>query len=75
MNIFKDVFDNAHKQKSKPTYISIRPKGLKIQISGSVAIVNFILDDPDLLGRRTIVREKDKERWIIVHLHTSGILK
>jgi len=72
-NIFKGVFENARKQKSKPPYIDIHPKDLKIQMSGSAAIVTFLLYDPDLLGRRTIVLKKDNDKWKIIHLHASGI--
>jgi ketosteroid isomerase-like protein len=72
-NIFKVVFENARKQKSSPPYLDIKPKDLKIQRVDSVAIVTFLLNDPDLLGRRTIVFKKDKVDWLIVHLHASGV--
>jgi hypothetical protein len=67
------VFENARKQKTTPPYIDIQPKDLKIQMLGSVAVVSFLLNDPDLLGRRTIVFKKDNSKWKIVHLHASGI--
>ena len=73
-NIFRAVFENARKQKSEPPYLDIQPKDLKIQMLGPVAIVTFLLEDPDLLGRRTIVLKKDKLNWRIVHLHASGII-
>jgi hypothetical protein len=38
-----------------------------------MAIVTFILDDPDLLGRRTFVLEKTNDKWLIIHLHASGV--
>jgi ketosteroid isomerase-like protein len=71
--IFRSVFENARKQKSSPPYIQIQPKDLKIQLSNSIAIVTFLLEDPDSLGRRTLVLRKENTRWLIVHLHASGV--
>ena len=71
--IFKKVFDNAKGQKTTPPYLDIQPKDLKIQLLGSVAIATFHLQDPDLFGRRTIVLQKKNNRWLIIHLHASGV--
>jgi hypothetical protein len=73
-NIFKNVFENARKQRSSPPYIVIEPKDLKIQMLGDVAIVTFVLNDPDLFGRRTIIFEKLNGKWLIIHLHASGVI-
>jgi hypothetical protein len=73
-NIFKNVFENARKQRSSPPYIVIEPKDLKIQMLGDVSIVTFVLNDPDLFGRRTIIFEKLNGKWLIVHLHASGVI-
>ena len=70
--IFAAVFDNARKQRSSPPYLDIHPRDVKIQLAGPVAIVTFLLDDPDLLGRRTLVLQKHNEDWLIIHLHASG---
>jgi len=72
--VFKKVFDNARKQKSSPPFIVIEPKDLKIQIFDEVAIVTFVLNDPELFGRRTIVLKEDNDKWLIVHLHASGVM-
>jgi len=71
--IFKNVFEHAKENKTSPPYIIIEPKDVKIQMAGSVAIVSFILNDPGMLGRRTIVWKKENERWLIIHLHASGV--
>lgn len=71
--VFRTVFENARKQKSSPPYLDIEPKDLKIQMLGDMAIVTFHLEDPDSTGRRTIVLQKQGERWLIVHLHASNI--
>lgn len=70
--VFRSVFDNARKQKSSPPYLNIQPKEMKIQMLGDVAIVTFHLEDPDSLGRRTIVFQKRGGQWLIVHLHASA---
>jgi len=52
--------------------MDIQPKDMKIQMFGNVAIVTFHLDDrPGFLNRRTIVLNKSKMGWKIVHLHAS----
>jgi ketosteroid isomerase-like protein len=71
-SVFRSVFDNARKQKSSPPYLNIQPKEMKIEMLGDVAIVTFHLEDPDFLGRRTIVFQKRGGQWVIVHLHASG---
>lgn len=72
LHIFKKVFENAGKQKSSPPYIIIQPLDVRIQMAGTTAIVTFTLDDPDLLGRRTLVLKKKDGKWLIIHLHASG---
>lgn len=71
--IFKTVFEHAKENKSSPPYIIIEPRDIKIQMAGSVAIVSFTLNDPGMLGRRTFVLKKEKEQWLIIHLHASGV--
>lgn len=70
--IFKRVFAAARERRKQPPYLSIEPKSLKIQMLGNVGIVTFHLEDPDLFGRRTVIFQKRKDRWLIVHLHASG---
>ncbi len=71
--IFKPFFEKVKKQKSAPPYLEIIPKDLKIQTFSSFAIVSFMLDDPGLFGRRTFVLHKQQGKWLIVHLHASGV--
>jgi ketosteroid isomerase-like protein len=74
MDIFKMVFENAHKRKTSAPYLDIDPKDIKIQMAGQVAIVSFTLNDPDMLSRRTLIWAKRSDRWMIIHLHASGII-
>ena len=73
LGIFQHVFEHAHTQKSAPPYLVIEPKEMRIQMMGTVAIVTFMLNDPDLFGRRTLVVKKLGDKWLIVHLHASGV--
>jgi hypothetical protein len=73
-DVFRAVFEGARKQKSSSPYLSIQPKEMKIQMLGEVGIVTFHLEDPGLFGRRTVVFHKRGGRWLIVHLHASGII-
>jgi hypothetical protein len=72
LQIFKKVFDHARQLKASPPYIIIHPLDRRIQMAGTTAIVTFTLDDPDLLGRRTLVLKKEDNKWLIIHLHASG---
>jgi hypothetical protein len=50
------------------------PKDLLIQMLGAnAAIVTFHLEGENILRRRTFVLQKIKGKWLIVHLHASGI--
>ena len=73
LNIFRKVFDNAQKMNPAAPHIDIQPEELKIQMAGTVAITSFLLHDPGMLARRTIVWQKIKGAWLIIHLHASGI--
>jgi len=71
--IFKKFFDAVKKPGTTPRYLTIQPQEVKITVLNSVAVVTFLLNDPGLLGRRTIVLQKINERWLIIHLHASGV--
>jgi ketosteroid isomerase-like protein len=69
--IFKTLFDAARKRKDSPPYLNIEPKDTRIRVSGNAAVVTFHLGGKDSLGRRTVIFEKQKGKWLIVHLHAS----
>src|SRR5262245_6518398 len=69
--IFKTLFDAARKRKDSPPYLNIEPKDTRIRVSGNTAVVTFHLGGKDSLGRRTVIFEKLKGKWLIVHLHAS----
>jgi ketosteroid isomerase-like protein len=54
--------------------MDIQPRDLELQMSGTVAIATFHLDDrPGFLNRRTIVLRKQPSGWKIIHLHASEV--
>lgn len=71
--VFKKFFDAVKKPGVSAPYLHIQPEGLKIEVITQIAIVTFTLSDPGLLGRRTIVLQKINGRWLIIHLHASGV--
>jgi ketosteroid isomerase-like protein len=71
---FRIVFDQIRDGKTQAPFTDIQPKDLKVQIFGNVAIASFLLDDrAGFLNRRTIVLNKTKASWKIVHLHASEV--
>jgi ketosteroid isomerase-like protein len=71
---FKVVFEQIRGNKTKPPYMDIQPKEMRIQMFGNVAIATFHLDDrAGFLNRRTIVLNKTGDGWKIVHLHASEV--
>jgi ketosteroid isomerase-like protein len=71
--VFENVFANARKQSSGPRYLKINPLDTRVQMLGNVAVVTFHLQDPGMFGRRTLVLQRFGKRWLIVHLHASGV--
>ena len=73
---FKVVFDQIRGGKTKPPYMDIRPKEMKVQLFGNIAIATFHLDDrAGFLNRRTVVLRNTKTGWRIVHLHASEVAR
>jgi ketosteroid isomerase-like protein len=72
---FKQVFVRIKGDKTDPPYVGLQPKDLQIQFAGdAVAIATFYLEDhPGFLNRRTIVLQKMKGGWKIIHIHASEV--
>ncbi|HXO34982.1 MAG TPA: nuclear transport factor 2 family protein [Candidatus Acidoferrales bacterium] len=69
---FTIVFDQIRAGKTQPPYMDLQPRDMKIQVFGTVAVTTFHLDDRiGFLNRRTLVLNKTKAGWKIVHLHAS----
>lgn len=71
---FRLVFEQIRGNKTKAPYMDIQPKDMEVQVYGDVAIATFHLDDrAGFLNRRTIVLNRRKDGWKIVHLHASEV--
>jgi ketosteroid isomerase-like protein len=71
---FRKVFEQVRGGKTKGPYMDLKPRDLRIQMTGDVAIVTFHLDDrPGFLNRRTVVLQKLAGEWKIIHLHASEV--
>jgi len=72
---FRQIFQTIRGDQTKPPYMKIQPRDLRVQmLSTDVAIVTFHLDDrPNVLNRRTIVWQRTKSGWKIVHIHASEV--
>jgi ketosteroid isomerase-like protein len=72
---FCQVFETIRGSQTKPPYMDIQPRDLRIQmLSSDIAVATFHLDDrPNVLNRRTIVWQKKQKGWKIVHIHASEV--
>jgi ketosteroid isomerase-like protein len=71
---FRVVFEQIRNGRTAGPYMDLQPREMKIQLFGDVAIATFHLDDrPGFVNRRTIVLNKTKAGWKIVHLHASEV--
>ncbi|MEO8336384.1 MAG: nuclear transport factor 2 family protein [bacterium] len=64
----------AERGRKLPRTTSV-PEDMRIEVSGSLAVVSFIVDDPPPkpTRRRTFVWRKVGTRWLISHFHASDI--
>jgi ketosteroid isomerase-like protein len=72
---FQQVFEDIRGTQTKPPYMDLQPRDLRIQMLGDdVAIVTFHLDNhPGLLNRRSLIWKRFKTGWKIVHIHASEL--
>ena len=71
---FRQVFETIRGNQTKPPYMDLQPRDLRVQMLGKhVALVTFHLDDRPALNRRTIVWQHFKKGWKIVHIHASEV--
>jgi ketosteroid isomerase-like protein len=72
---FTRVFEAIRRQSSGgPPYHRLPPVDLRIAVLGpSAALVTFELRNPERVGRRTLVLQRENDRWLITHLHASNV--
>ncbi len=71
--VFTVFFDSVRKGKTGPRYMNLVPQGQKVQLYGGTAVVTFHFEGPDLIARRTLVLQREGGKWLIVHMHASGL--
>ena len=71
--VFTVFFESVRKGKTGPQYMNLAPQDLRIQLYGNTAVVTFHFKGPDLISRRTLVLERTAGKWLIVHMHASGL--
>ncbi|OSZ72498.1 hypothetical protein CAP39_03960 [Sphingomonas sp. IBVSS1] len=72
--LMRRIAQTLPKERPGPPYH--RPdliQDLLVQLVGDVAICSFHFDNPDRLGRRTIVLARREGVWRILHLHASNL--
>jgi ketosteroid isomerase-like protein len=65
----------AERGKAAPRTTSV-PDDMRIEVSGSLAVVHFMVHDapPKPTRRRTFVLRKVGPRWLISHFHASDLV-
>ena len=73
---FKRFFDEVRAKTTGPPYLGLAPRDVTVKTWDDIALVTFHLErvtGVPGVGRRTLLLERQAERWRIVHLHASNI--
>jgi hypothetical protein len=73
VKVFTIFFDSVHHDGGGPRYMELKPEGLKIQLYGATAVATFHFIGKAMYSRRTLVLHRQGEKWMIVHMHGSGL--
>jgi hypothetical protein len=73
VKVFTIFFDSVHHDGGGPRYMELKPEGLKIQLYGATAVATFHFTGKAMYSRRTLVLHREGEKWMIVHMHGSGL--
>ena len=66
--------ETAKRENQGPPYLTVETiHDLLVQVVGDVAVCSFHFDDPERLGRRSIVLARRHGAWRILHLHASNL--
>ena len=73
-NSFRVIFGATRARADGPPNLHIAPDNVRIQMLRDAAVVTFEFDrEGSSLGRRTVVFQKRREAWQIVHIHASNV--
>jgi ketosteroid isomerase-like protein len=70
-NEFKAFFDNVRGSRTKPPFLNILPIDKELNVYNNIAVVSLHFQMGEEFHRRTIILEKIKNKWLIIHLHAS----
>jgi len=71
---FRAVFDAAGAGTDNKHSPNIHPENVRVQSFGDTAIITFEFRRSEhSIGRRTVVLNKLKGSWLIVHMHASNV--
>ncbi len=73
VRVFTVFFESVRKGKTGPNYMNLVAEDLKLQVYGNVAVATFHFKGPDQISRRTVVFAHEGGKWLIVHMHASGL--
>jgi ketosteroid isomerase-like protein len=73
VKVFTIFFESVRKEGGGPRYMDLKPEGLKIQLYGGTAVVTFHFTGKTMFSRRTLVFHREAGKWLIVHMHGSGL--
>jgi len=73
VKVFTVFFESVRKGKTGPNYMNLAAQDLRIQLHGGTAVATFHFKGPDQVSRRTLVLVREGGKWLIVHMHASGI--
>lgn len=73
IKVFTVFFQSLRNGKTGPPYMNLVPEDLKVQRYGNTAVVTFHFKGKDQVSRRTLVLRHEGGKWLIVHMHASGL--
>jgi uncharacterized protein (TIGR02246 family) len=73
IKVFTIFFESVRKEAKGPRYMELKPEGLKIQLYDGTAVVTFHFTGKTMFSRRTLVLHREGGKWLIVHMHGSGL--
>ncbi len=73
LKVFTIFFASVRKEGGGPRYMDLKPEGLKVQLYGETAVATFHFSGKTMFSRRTLVLHREGGRWLVVHMHASGL--
>jgi uncharacterized protein (TIGR02246 family) len=73
VKVFSIFFESVRSSGKGPRYMELTPEDLKIQLFGDTAVATFHFSGRTMYSRRTLVLHRAGGKWLIVHMHGSGL--